>query len=182
MNNSEIIISNNPEITLFSIGHSNHNLNYFLELLKSNEIKCIIDVRSIPYSRHNKIFVKNRLSSELSRNGVDYIWMGESLGGRRNDLENAIGFRQDDKYNSDSKYISGVLELLRIALTKPTAIMCSEEDPRRCHRHNIIAHTLLYKLPNNYQINNIKITHIRANGRLEDASSIDIYFQLSLFD
>ncbi|MEH1957418.1 DUF488 domain-containing protein [Nostoc sp.] len=175
------LIQNENFLVLFTIGHSNHSTNKFLELLRANGILCIIDVRSIPHSKYNKNFVKGHLSSELSQNGIDYIWMGDALGGRRDDLESSIGFREDDRYDSDEKYNNGVLELMHIAFTKPTAIMCSEEDPRRCHRHKIIAHTLLHKLPDTHKINNLKITHIRANGKLEDASLIQIYFQPSLF-
>jgi uncharacterized protein (DUF488 family) len=152
--------------------------------LTSHNISCILDVRSIPYSKHNRDFEKNNLSSELLCNGIEYVWMGETLGGRRHQFKSSLGFRQDDRYDSDPDYTRGVLELVHKALTKPTALMCSEEDPRRCHRHKIIAHTLLNKkIPElDQQFDNIKITHIRANGRLEDASLIEIYFQPSLFE
>jgi uncharacterized protein (DUF488 family) len=175
---------NGTDLVLYTIGHSNLQIERFIELLKSNYISCVVDVRSIPYSKHNRNFEKNNLSYELVYNGIEYVWMGETLGGRREVLKTSLGFRQDDRYDSDPDYTRGVLELVHRALTKPTAMMCSEEDPRRCHRHKIIANTLLHnKMPELYQkFDNIKITHIRANGRIEDASLIEIYFQPSLFD
>ncbi len=181
MNNDKDLIKNNNQLTLFTIGHSNHCINKFIELLKANNVLCIVDVRSIPYSKYNQSFTKEKLSSELLQHGIDYIWMGNTLGGRRDELENSRGFRQDDKYDSDQEYNTGILELMSVAFSKRTAIMCSEEDPRDCHRHKIIANTLLRNLPKDYKINNAKITHIRASGKLEDASLVQIYFQLSLF-
>ena len=175
---------NVTDIILYTIGHSNLKIERFIELLKSYEISCIVDVRSIPYSKHNRNFEKDNLSSELVCHGIEYVWMGETLGGRREALKTSLGFRQDDRYDSDPDYTRGVLELVHRALTKPTAMMCSEEDPRRCHRHKIIANTLLHnKIPElHQQFDKLKISHIRANGRIEDASLIEIYFQPSLFD
>ncbi|GAA6620267.1 DUF488 family protein [Scytonema sp. NUACC26] len=181
MENNEYLVANKDKLTLFTIGYSNHSISNFIALLKNNNISCVVDVRSTPYSKYYKSFDKENLLSELSINKIDYIWMGETLGGRRNDLKTSMGFRQDEKYDTDIRYNEALLELMYVAISKPTVLMCSEEDPRRCHRHKIIAHSLLHKNFDSTSIDNIHIIHIRASGKLENASLIETYFQPSLF-
>jgi uncharacterized protein (DUF488 family) len=170
------------DLNLYSIGHSNHPADVFLKLPQDNGIECLVDVRSSPFSKFNKQFNKESLLLLLKRNGIDYRWMGESLGGRIEELKSDMGFRQDNAYDQNMVYRKGVLELMRIALKKKTAMMCSEEDPRNCHRHKIISATILNrKIEECTKLKEIHINHIRANGSIEDAGKIPISFQPSLF-
>jgi len=170
------------DLTLYSIGHSNHTVGEFVSLLQLFDIACIIDVRSVPYSKYNKQFTKEDLEAELLRSQLEYIWMGDSLGGRRLNLMSDFGFREDDKYIEDKQYRAGLVELMRKGLRKTTAIMCSEEDPRDCHRHKIITQSLLLKkIPECDKLDSIKILHIRGNGKAEDALSIPFIAQPPLF-
>lgn len=169
-------------LTLFSIGHSNHSSDSFLKLLKENDIECLVDVRSSPYSKYNTQFNRENLSAFLKLNGVEYLWMGDSLGGRRDELNSEEGFRQDNQYDKDLIYKNGILELMRIGLKKKTAMMCSEEDPRNCHRHKIISNTIVNrKFDECNKLHEIHINHIRAKGNIEDASKIPVFFQPPLF-
>ncbi len=171
------------DLVLFTIGHSNHTSEHFLELLRNHNIVCVVDVRSVPFNKYSQHFAKDSLSSELPRNGIEYIWMGDNLGGRRDDLQTSLRMRRNDKYDENPGYHRGVIELMRKALSKPTVVMCSEEDPRKCHRHKIIAQTLLHRrLPECHKLDSTKVVHIRGDGGTEDARSIPVSFQLSLFE
>lgn len=170
------------DLNLYSIGHSNHSLENFLKLLQDNGIECLVDVRSSPFSKFNPQFNREALSAFLKLNGIEYLWMGDSLGGRRDEMKTGEGFRQDNEYDNDLIYKNGVLELMRIALKKKTSMMCSEEDPRNCHRHKIISNTIINrKFDECNKLHEIHINHIRAKGNIEDAAKIPVFFQPSLF-
>lgn len=167
---------------IFTIGYANHNADSFIHLLKSNNINFLVDVRSIPYSKHNTIFSQNMLKNLLQSNNIKYKWMGDSLGGRRTDLTSETGLINDNEYDNDPIYKNGIAELLQLGLQKVICLMCSEEDPRECHRHMIIANTLIKrKFEHCAKINDIDVTHIRADGRKEDAKKIPVHIQLKLF-
>lgn len=70
---------------LFTIGHSNHNLEKFIRLLEDNSINTLVDVRSAPYSRYNPQFNKEILESSLSQRTIQYAYAGKYLGGRPSD-------------------------------------------------------------------------------------------------
>jgi uncharacterized protein (DUF488 family) len=71
--------------TIYTIGHSNKQPNEFIDLLKNNSIKLLIDVRSQPYSQYNPQFNKNSLMKTLSDNEINYLFLGNCLGGRPKD-------------------------------------------------------------------------------------------------
>jgi uncharacterized protein (DUF488 family) len=169
-------------LNLFSIGHSNLSPDNFLKLLRGHDVQCLVDIRSSPYSKFNSQFNKESLFAFLQLNQIEYIWKGDSLGGKRQELNSNFGFRQDNLYDNDNVYKKGVLELMRIALKKRTAMMCSEEDPRNCHRHKIISNTIVHKKFEECNLlHEIHIYHIRASGNIEEASQIPVAFQFSLF-
>lgn len=167
---------------IFTVGHSNHNADSFIQLLNKHGIECIVDVRSSPYSRYNKIFNQQEFQKLLAEKDIDYKWMGDALGGRRENLTSELGFRKDNEYDNDPVYIEGVINLMRLGLRKLCCVMCSEEEPRDCHRHKIIANTLINRKINECnKLNDITVSHIRADGLIEDAKDIPIHFQLNLF-
>ena len=67
---------------VFTIGHSNHSLEHFIELLRAHEVDEVVDVRSAPYSRYAPHFNRDELEDALEKVGVDYLFMGDELGGR----------------------------------------------------------------------------------------------------
>jgi len=163
-------------LNIYSIGHSNHPGDKFLQLLCVHHIQCLVDVRSIPYSRYNPQYNRKTLDAFLRKNNIEYIWMGDSLGGRRKDST------PDTKHEHAVLYQKGIQDLMAIAANKTTAFMCSEEDPRRCHRHRMISNTIMSgKITGNGTVTEIKINHIRATGEIEDASKIVIAMQQKLF-
>jgi len=156
-------------IHLFSIGHSNHAAAAFLQLLQLHEIACLADVRSAPYSKYNPQFNREKLAAFLEENNITYLWLGDSLGGRR---------RTEGNYMYDEVFADGIHALLETAALQRTAMMCSEEDPRNCHRHNIICRNILNEFSGEPPV---QITHIRGDGKTETADSIVTVRQQRLF-
>ena len=148
------------DLVLFTIGHSNHELAHFTDLLDAHGITHIADVRSVPYSKFMTDFTKDTLSAFLRAHGFTYSWVGDRL------VFSDPGFRE------------GLVDLMRTALRKPTVIMCAEEDPRRCHRHKLIATALLRQaIPECRKLDSITVLHIRANGSTGDASGLEVAVQ-----
>jgi uncharacterized protein (DUF488 family) len=160
------------DVTIYTIGHSNHSIEHFIEILKKNEICLLVDVRSIPYSKYTSQFNKKNLSHELQSNGFEYIWMGDLLGG----LE-ANGMKVCLDADRDRKYSKGIDMLIQKAIEKNTTIMCSEEDPHNCHRHKIIVKKYFSRLPEEQY--NLVIKHIRGKGDVETVKAISE--QLEMF-
>lgn len=173
---------------LYTIGHSTLTVDDFLRLLKENYIQVLVDVRSQPYSRFNPQFNRESLKHAMAYAGIEYIFAGEHLGGRPSDPTcYKDGVVPDSKANylklvdyvevmKREWYQRGIERLLQIASERLTVIMCSEDDPMQCHRHHLIAQTLLKR--------GDTVWHIRSDGRVEEAKLLPEKFvskQLSLF-
>lgn len=170
------------ELTIYTIGHSNYTVEFFVEQLKKHGIDRLVDVRSIPSSKYIPHFNRPELAYKVEDEGIEYIWLGDKLGGFRKDLQNEHGMRDDKKFDADEKYREGIEKLLRLASNRTVAIMCSEEDPLKCHRHDIIAQTLINKrIPVCEEFDRIDVKHIRGNGEIEDARVITGGNQMLLF-
>lgn len=126
--------------TIFTIGHSTRTIEEFLELLFSFEIKILADIRRLPGSRKFPQFDQDQLKKSLEENGIEYIYL-DKLGGRRKPDPNSKNttwrnksFQAYADYMETDAFETGIKELEKIALEKPTAIMCSEAVWWRCHR------------------------------------------------
>ena len=135
---------------IFTIGHSIHPINEFLELLQAHGIKEIVDVRSIPMSRHNPQFNSATLKQSLQQANIKYKLL-KRLGGLRHTTKDSINlgwhntsFRGFADYMASSEFMEGLGMLTKIAKTRNTAIMCAEAVPWRCHR-SLIADALTKK-------------------------------------
>jgi uncharacterized protein (DUF488 family) len=151
---------------IFTIGHSNHSIDYFSELLKLYKIDTLVEVRSSPRSRFFPHFNQNNLKNTLQINGISYIDMGKTLGGRPGDksvlnIDNEIEL---DKIESKDWYQSSIERLIEISINKNIVIMCSEENPEKCHRGYIITQSLLKR--------NIEVIHIRGDKTQQKAKDI----------
>jgi uncharacterized protein (DUF488 family) len=138
-----------PDI-LFTIGHSTRSIEEFIGLLHAHHIRHLVDVRSIPRSRHVPQFNTDTLASSLAAAGIAYTHL-KSLGGRRHSRKNSINtgwrnasFRGYADYMANPQFAEGLDALTGIARTTPTAIMCAEAVPWRCHR-SLIADALILK-------------------------------------
>lgn len=134
-----------PEV--YTIGHSNHPLEHFLYLLDDTEIEVVLDVRSTPYSRYAPHFKRGTLEDSLAHDGIEYIYMGDVLGGRPKDPA-----FQSEKGGIDYEKLVALVE----ATGGRVAVMCAEEDPARCHRTRLLAPALRER--------GVRIWHIRGTG------------------
>ena len=163
---------------VYTIGHSRHPIDKFLQLLAGHGIVQLLDVRSSPYSRFNPQFNKASLQLSLLNHNIQYIYAGTELGGRPRDpscykLGATPGKEKDYLKEVDYQvvmkrawFITGIQQLLDLAKHDTTSIMCSEEDPSYCHRHHLIAAYLIRQYPD------VTIFHIRKDGNLLNAKSI----------
>jgi uncharacterized protein (DUF488 family) len=132
--------SQSQPATLYTIGHSNRQLEEFLELLLQHEIAQLVDIRILPGSRSYPHFDRERLAAALAELRIAYRHLPE-LGGRRRpsaDSRNTgwrhPAFRGYADYMQTDEFRSAAEELAGLARARTTAIMCSEAVPWRCHR------------------------------------------------
>lgn len=163
-------------MNIYTIGHSAHPFNRFLSLLQSCNVTCLVDVRSAPYSRFHPQYNRQAIPSQLEAQGIRYVFLGEALGGRPKDPGLYLPAEEQpalpgmtSQTNLRLNYTAlvqqgffqeGIRQLVTIANQQVTAIMCSEEDPSRCHRHAILARFLCDNHPE------IDVVHIRGNGSI----------------
>ena len=155
------VIDNNDDTDniIFTIGHSNHTIEKFIDLLKENNIEQVIEVRSTAKSSYLPHFNKQSLIYNLKKNGIQYLDRGKSLGGRPEDTSvlNNDNKILEDKIEEKVWYQDGIKELIKLSKQTRLALMCSEENPLNCHRGYVISHTLMK--------NGINIKHIRGSGK-----------------
>lgn len=136
-----------PKRRLWTIGHSTRTIDEFVELLQAHGIRQLVDVRTIPRSRHNPQFNERVIAASLQPAGVDYVRLAD-LGGLRHSTPDSknLGwhnrsFRGFADYMGTPEFAKGLNALEKIARKKQTAIMCAEAVPWRCHR-SLIADAL----------------------------------------
>jgi uncharacterized protein (DUF488 family) len=129
---------------IFTIGHSNYPVEFFLELLQAHSIEVLVDARSRPYSRYVPHFGRERLQEFLRAQGLRYLYMGDVLGGRPAGAEfyNAEGHVRYDLVAESPAFVSGLDRLIEGAGKYRVAVMCAEENPAHCHRHLLIGRAL----------------------------------------
>jgi uncharacterized protein (DUF488 family) len=166
--------SDSENLLIHTIGHSDHTAETFVHLLHQHGITLVVDVRSQPYSRWANQFNRETLARDLDDSGITYQFMGDALGGRPADpaLYDPGQERPDyQRVEQTGVYQEGVDRLLELARTERVAVMCSEGDHRRCHRHLLITQTLLKR--------GIRVRHIQPDGGTVDGEQVAQ--QLSLF-
>jgi uncharacterized protein (DUF488 family) len=139
-----------PINALLTIGHSTRPIDEFIELLQGHGVKEIVDVRSIPKSRHCPQFNSETLKASLKVAKIRYTHI-EKLGGLRHSRKDSINlgwrnasFRGFADYMATPEFSEGLDALMRIARARKTAIMCAEAVPWRCHR-SLIADAMIEK-------------------------------------
>jgi uncharacterized protein (DUF488 family) len=145
---------------VYTIGHSTHTIEAFLELLRKHDVTAVADVRSVPFSRFNPQFNKDTLQESLEANGINYVFLGRELGARSDDpacYEN--GRVQYARLARAASFQAGVDRVVQGSNEYRIALMCAEKDPLECHRTLLVARAL--------SAHDLEITHILADGRLE---------------
>lgn len=149
---------------IWSIGHSNHTFERFLELLRTNKIEVVVDVRSHPASRFSPQFNRETLRQRPANAGVKYGFLGRELGGRPDGDE----FYDDDghmlygRFARTALFHNGIDRLEHGIDGFRVAMLCSEEDPTHCHRRLLITRVLSER--------GIEVLHIRGNGTVQTES------------
>jgi uncharacterized protein (DUF488 family) len=137
-------------VVVFTIGHSTRTIADFIRLVKAHGVQRVIDVRTIPRSRHNPQFNRDRLSPALHRARFHYRHM-PGLGGLRRAGPGSIntgwrnaGFRGYADYMQTPQFRAGLERCIELARRERVVLMCAEAVPWRCHR-SLIADALLVR-------------------------------------
>jgi uncharacterized protein (DUF488 family) len=136
--------------TVFTIGHSTHPLAELARMLAAHGVATLADVRTIAKSRHNPQYMEDALAASMPDYGIRYLRL-EELGGLRHTTKETVNggwrnasFRGYADYMQTPEFAAGIDHLLNVARERPTAIMCAEAVPWRCHR-SLIGDALLVR-------------------------------------
>ena len=145
--------------TIFTIGHSTHPVDNFIEMLKSFDIEALVDIRTIPKSRYNPQFSQDLLAPSLASENIEYYYM-KDLGGLRHAKEDSpnqgwrnSSFRGYADYMQTQDFQDALQKLIELGRKRRIAIMCAEAVPWRCHR-SLVADALT--------VRHIPVEHIMA--------------------
>jgi uncharacterized protein (DUF488 family) len=134
-------------MVILTIGHSTYSLKDFIHILKLYGAKRVVDIRTVPRSRHNPQFNRDTLPEHLTKAGIGYVHM-PGLGGLRHPLPDSVNkgwrnasFRGFADYMQTEEFSDNLRELIGLAEKKPVVLMCAEALPWRCHR-SLIADAL----------------------------------------
>jgi uncharacterized protein (DUF488 family) len=144
--------------TIYTIGHNQLSFMQFINLLQKNNINHLIDIRSIPYSRHAPWSNKSRLPEMLKAFNIRYSYLGHKLGGKK---QSNIQEARLKSNATEAVYNEGIQILLNLSIRENISLMCAESDPTNCHRQHVIAQTLLNS--------DVKVFHIMQDGSLKEA-------------
>jgi len=150
---------------VLTIGHSTHPEGEFLELLARHEVEALADVRRFPSSRRLPHFNASALERSLAGAGIEYVMLGQELGGRRQPVPDSPnggwrvgGFRGYADHMATPEFERGLEALEALAAERHAAFMCAEGPWWRCHRQ-LIADALLAR--------GWAVDHVMPDGRLE---------------
>jgi uncharacterized protein (DUF488 family) len=151
---------------LFSIGHSNHTIGRFIELLNIHKISAIADVRSSPYSRFSEDFNQDILREHLQKEGIKYVFLGKQLGARTKNKDCYVeGKAIYEKIASTDEFISGINRLKKGLEKYRISVMCAEKDPLTCHRAILVCRYM--------KGDDVAINHILGNGNIESHTQLE---------
>lgn len=145
--------------TIKTIGHSNHPIKRFVDLLKAGGVETVVDVRSTPYSRRFPQFGRERLAASLAIGGILYRYEGAALGGKPKD-----GGSYDD-LASRPEFNDALDRLIAGAADTTLCLMCAEKEPLDCHRTVLVSRRLVER--------GVAIDHLPADGGIRPHAEIE---------
>jgi uncharacterized protein (DUF488 family) len=165
-------------LAVWTVGHSNHELDEFARLVSGEQIECLVDVRSFPYSRYASQFNREQLEVAMARRGVRYLFLGEELGGRPTSEEHydGEGHALYGPMSEEATFTPAVERLIEGARRHRIALLCSEGDPQDCHRRLLVGKVLTDR--------GVELRHILPDGTIRTERSValsDDHGQCSLF-
>jgi uncharacterized protein (DUF488 family) len=147
---ADIAARDAPAGCAFTIGHSTRPIEEFIGLLVAHRVTQLVDVRTVPRSRHNPQFETGALSKSLAKAGVGYA-LAPGLGGFRrtspespNSAWRNLSFRGYADYMLTPEFNESLVAVLELLKTDRVALMCAEAVPWRCHR-SLIADALFVR-------------------------------------
>jgi uncharacterized protein (DUF488 family) len=140
-----------------TIGHSNHPIERFLDLLKAGGVETLVDVRSTPYSRRFPQFGRERLARTLADSGIDYLFAGAALGGKSGASYDASAARPE--------FQNALSDLIARSRDRTLCLMCAEKEPLDCHRTVLVSRRLAER--------GVAIEHLLADGRTAPHAAIE---------
>jgi uncharacterized protein (DUF488 family) len=152
--------------TIYVIGHSTRPIEKFLRILEVHSVTTLVDIRTVPKSRHNPQFSADVLKDSLERAGMKYVHMKELGGLRRplNDSRNTgwrnLSFRGFADHMETDEFETGLITLIELGKNEKVAIMCAEGNPFRCHR-SLVADALTVR-----GVRAVHISNEKNPGRL----------------
>ncbi|MFN7528150.1 MAG: DUF488 family protein [Dolichospermum sp.] len=151
---------------IFTIGHSNHKIETFIELLHQHQVTALADVRSSPYSRRFPQFNQSALKTALKTANIAYVPLGDNLGARPRDRNCYIdGMARYDLIAATEAFKVGLNRLIQGSEKYQISLMCAEQDPIVCHRAILICPHLKNA--------GLEIYHIHKNGDLESNEDLE---------
>lgn len=151
---------------ILTIGHSNHEVAQFIDLLVQHEVTAVADVRSSPHSGRFPQYCQNALRASLREADIAYVFLGDVLGGRPTpSLLTPEGYADYPRMSQKSIFLKGLGRLRRGAEIYNLVVMCAEADPADCHRALLIGRQLAAcALP---------VEHIHRDGRVESHTRLE---------
>ena len=144
---------------LFTIGHSTHSAERFLELLRQHNIEAVGDVRSSPFSAWTPQFNRQVLEATLKKAGIHYVFLGNELGARRAEREVYVdGIARYERIAKTPAFQEGLERVRKGSRKLRLALMCAEKDPLECHRTILVCRQLKREA---------NIAHILEDGAIE---------------
>jgi uncharacterized protein (DUF488 family) len=145
---------------IYTIGHSNHTIEKFLDLLSLHQITVLADVRSSPYSKRNRQFNRETLTQSLAQRDIRYVFLGEELGARSKDRSCYSGGKVVYARLATTELFQEGVRRLRAGMNEHrVAMMCAEKEPLECHRTILVARRLV--------ADGVYVVHILEAGMLE---------------
>jgi uncharacterized protein (DUF488 family) len=169
-------LANEQKLTILTVGHSTRTLDKFIQLLITYGVNLVVDVRTVPRSRHNPQFNKETLPGILKKYGMKYIHMPD-IGGLRRPKHDSINlglrnisFRGYADYMQTKEFTGNLQKIIALAKENRVALLCAEALPWRCHRslisdalvirHIRVEHIISASILINHQIN--EVAHVEG--------------------
>jgi uncharacterized protein (DUF488 family) len=147
--------------TIYTIGHSTHAAERFVELVRQHGVQVVVDTRSSPYSRYSPQFDREALKETVITAGLRYLWMGDAVGGRPKDeaCYDGEGHVLYGRVAAQAEFQQAVARIERGAEEFKVVLLCSEEDPAHCHRRLLVSRVLMER--------GAEVLHVRGDGSVE---------------
>ena len=168
---------------IWTIGHSNLTETNFINLLRIHQIEVVADIRSTPFSRFAPQFNQADIRASLQNAEIQYIYLGDTLGGRSSDdldyIDNQV---QYSSLRNKHGYLKNIEKVINIARSKKLALMCTEKNPLDCHRSILVSRDIT-------KLSELEIIHILDENEKVSQSELingilrsDQKIQFSLFE